>query len=222
MLGPVCLLVLTEFSYHVHKHLVSLLNLSVGLSMVRWSPNLPYAHELTQLFDDVTFKTGTSNTQELDWGSKDWDVSLPQKVSNSLYNFVGGPVSHDVFHKVFAEKQNVHHASWLISSIVISVLVKYMCRSSKRNSGNDGLHWWFDMGGFMLDASFAVAFYICVAMLGHQNQSCHRYSVCCWPWCPASLWHPFIAATWWATENMNHITSPSLSAGVWQWFRAPW
>ena len=36
-----------------------------------------YAHELTQLFDDVTFEISTLITQELCQGSEDWDVSLP-------------------------------------------------------------------------------------------------------------------------------------------------
>ena len=51
--------------------LVNSLNLSIGLSVVRWSLNLLYAYELMQLFDDITFKIGTSITQELDQGSKD-------------------------------------------------------------------------------------------------------------------------------------------------------
>ena len=57
-----------------------------------------------------------------------------------------------------------------------------------------------------------MAFCICMAIPGHQNQSCSRYRVCCWPWCPASWWHPFMAATWWAMEttklqNSFHFTS---------------
>ena len=88
--------------------------MSIGLSMIRWSPNLPYAHEFTQLFDDVTFKIGALITQEFSWGSKDWDVSLPQEFSNSLCSLIGGHVSYDVFHKVIAENQNSHHIWWLI------------------------------------------------------------------------------------------------------------
>ena len=26
----------------------------------------------------------------------------------------------------------------------------------------------------------------------------------CWPWCPASLWHPFMATILWAVGTMNH------------------
>ena len=54
-------------------------------------------------------KLAFSITQELGWGSEDWDVSLPQKFSNSLCNLVRGHVSHDVFWKVIAENPDVHH-----------------------------------------------------------------------------------------------------------------
>ena len=56
---------------------MTLLSLSIGLSVVRWSPNPLYAHKLTQLFNDITFKIGAAIAQELGWGSEDWDVSLP-------------------------------------------------------------------------------------------------------------------------------------------------
>ena len=93
---------------------MSSFNLSIGLSMVRWSPNLPYGHELTQLLDDVTFNIGTLIAQELSQGSEDWDVSLPQKFNNSLPSLFGGHVGNDMFCKVNAENQNVHHTCWLI------------------------------------------------------------------------------------------------------------
>ena len=48
-----------------------LILLSIGLSMMRQSPNLPYAHELTKLSDAVAFKVGSSVAQEPSWCSKD-------------------------------------------------------------------------------------------------------------------------------------------------------
>ena len=60
-----------------------------------------------------------------------------------------------------------------------------------------------------------IAFCICIAMPGHQNWSCNRDSVCHWPWCPASLWHPFMATSWlyelWGLQTTELL--PSLFPG---------
>ena len=204
----------------MHKHLVSLLNLSIGLSMVRWSPNLPHAHELTQLFDDITLKIGALITQELGQGSKDQDIFLPQKFSNSLCSLVRGHLSHDVFCKVITENQNGHHIWWLILLHSHLNACEVYVWQLQRSIGNDGLqYWYFGTSAlcWMHCLQLLITFCICLAILGYQNQSCSRYSVHCWPWCPASWWHLFIAATQWAMGTMNHITSSSLPAGVWWW-----
>ena len=57
--------------------------------MVRLSPNLLNAYELTQFFDNVTFEIGISITQELGQCFKDQDISLPWKLSNSLGSLIG-------------------------------------------------------------------------------------------------------------------------------------
>ena len=93
---------------------MSLHNLSIGLGMVSWSPNLPYAHELTQLFDDISFELDTLITQELGQGSEDQDVSLPQKLSKSLSSLIRGHASHDMFHKMITKDQNADHVWWLV------------------------------------------------------------------------------------------------------------
>ena len=54
-------------------------------------------------------------------------------------------------------------------------------------------------------------------MPDNQDQSCSRVSVCCWPWCPVSLCHLFMASTLWAMGCTNHITSSSSPARV-QWW----
>ena len=83
--------------------------LSIGSGMVRESPNLPYAYKLTKLSDDVAFKVGPLITQELGWGSEDQDISLPQELSNSFHCLIGGHICHNVFCKVVAKTQQVHH-----------------------------------------------------------------------------------------------------------------
>ena len=157
MLWPVCLLVLTYFPYHVHQHLVSSFHLSIGLSMVRWNPNLPDGHRLGKLSDDVSFKVGSSVTQKLGRCSEDGDKSLPQKLSNSLHSLIRGHICHDMFHKVVTKDQNVNHVWGLIKldSCLNTGIVKMW--QPQRCSNNDGLYWGFGMSVFMLDALLTAA-----------------------------------------------------------------
>ena len=208
----------------MHKHLVSSLNLSVGLSMVRWNPNLPYAPEVTQLFENLTLKIGTSIRQEHGQHSEDWNVSLPQKFGNSLYSLIKGHVHHDVFCEVVKKTKTFPMFGGWSNSIVISMLVKSMCNNSKgvvKIMGCMGALTWVPPC-LMHCLQLFITFCICAAMSSHQNWSHSRYSICYWPWCPASLWHPFMAATWWALGTTNCVASSSPPAGVWWWYRAPW
>ena len=86
------------------------------------------------------------------------------------------------------------------SSIVVSMLVKSTWSSSKGEVSRIACR-----GAFTLVppcwipfSQLLIAFCICIAIPGHQNQSCNRDIICHRPWCPASLWHPFMAATLWA------------------------
>ena len=71
MLGPVSLLILTQFPNHLHQCLMDLFHLSISLGLVWQSSCLPNTHELTQLADDVALKGGSSVTQELGWCLED-------------------------------------------------------------------------------------------------------------------------------------------------------
>ena len=88
--------------------------LAIGLSIVRWIPNLPYAHKLTKLSDDIAFKVGPSVTEDFGWCSKDQDLTLPQKLGNSFDSFTGCHICHDMFLKMVAKDQKVHHIWGLI------------------------------------------------------------------------------------------------------------
>ena len=84
------------------------------------------------------------------------------------------------------------------NSIVISMLVKSMCSNSKGMVAMMGCISILAASApscWMHHSQLLIAFCICMAMLGHQNWSCSKYRVHCWPWCPASQWHPFIATT---------------------------
>ena len=68
-----------------------------------------------------------------------------------------------------------------------------------------------------LDGSF-----ICLAIPSHQKCSHNKDKVWSWPWWPASLWHPFKAATQWAlgTTKSRRCSIPPL--GIECRYRAPW
>ena len=120
------------------------------------------------------------------------DITLPQKLSNSFHSLVRGHVSHNMFHNVVTITQTktfTMFGGWS-NSIIVSILVKSVI-------GHIGALAWV-LSCWMHHLQLPIAFCIWVAIPGHQNQSCNKHSVHCWPWCPASWWHPFMAATWWA------------------------
>ena len=203
----------------MHQHLVSLSHLPIGLSMVRWHPNCPYAHKLTKLSDDVAFKVGSSVTQELGQCSEDWDISLPQKLSNSFCNLIRGHICHNMFCKVFTKTKHFTTFVGLSNSTIVSMLIKSMCSNSKdavKKMGCTGTLAWVP-SCWMHCLELLIAFCICVVIPGHQNWSCSKYHICCCPWCPASQWHPFMAAAWWAVGTTNCKTSSKSPVDVWQW-----
>ena len=193
---------------------MSLFYLFTDLGMVRWSPNLPYAHKLTKLSDDVAFEVGPSITLELGQCSKDQDVSLPQKLSNSFTVWLGVTYAITCFVK-WSQKT---FGGWS-NSVMVSMLLKSTCSHSKgvvTTMGYMGALAWMP-SCWMHYSHLVIAFCIWVAMPGHQNQSCSKHNVQCWPWCPASGWHPFMAATQWALGTRNCKTSSISPASVCQW-----
>ena len=215
MLWPVCLLVPTQFFYHVHQCLVSSFHLFIGLSMVRQSSNLPYCCQLTQLSDDVAFKVGSSITQEPGQGSKDWDVTLLQKLSKSFCSLVQGHIHHNMLHKVITKTNTFTTFGRWFNSIIVSILVKSMCSNSNgavSMVGHIGALAWVS-SCWMQCSQLLIAFCIWAAIPGHQNWSCSKHNVHFWPWCPASQWHSFMGATWWALGTTNHRTSSTHQQG---------
>ena len=102
--------------------------------------------------------------------------------------------------------------------ITVSILVKSMGSNSKGAvaiMGCIGALAWVP-SCWMHCLQLLIAFCICAAIPGYQNWSCSKYSICCWPRCPAFWWHPFKAATQCAMGTMNHITSSNLPLGMWQ------
>ena len=157
-------------------------------------------------------------TQELDQCSEDWDIALPHKLSNSFCSLIRGHMYAMMCFIKWSQKTKRFTTFGVWSnSIIVSMLVMSTCNNSKGvvtmmvPSGpwpkclHVGLHC----------SQLLITFCIWAAMPGHQNQSFSKHSVCCWPWCPASWWHPFMAATQWALGTTNCKTSSSSPVGVW-------
>ena len=128
MLGPICLPIFTYLPYHVHKHLVNSLSLSIGLSMVRWSSDLPYVHEFTQLFDDVTSKLAPWSLRSLA-GALKIEMYPCHRNLATVFTVWSGVMM--CFVKWLQKTRSLTIIGGWYSSIVISRLIKSMCNSSK-------------------------------------------------------------------------------------------
>ena len=105
------------------------------------------------------------------------------------------------------------------NSVVVTMLVKSSCNNSKGVAKmiSHIVAWVWLPTCWMHCLQLLTAFWIYMVMPGHQNQSCSKHIIHCWPWCPASWWHPFMADTWWAVGTTSCKTSSNSPLGVWWW-----
>ena len=112
---PVSLLIPTQFPNHLHQHLMDMFHLLIDLGGGVWqTSHLLNAHAPAQLADDVVLKVGSSVTWELGWCSKDQDLALPQKFSNSCCHLTMSHICHDMSPEVVAEDQTIHYMWGLV------------------------------------------------------------------------------------------------------------
>ena len=219
MLWPVCLPVSTQFPYHAHQYLVSSFHLSIGLSMIRWSPNLLYVHKLAKLSDDVAFKVGPSVLRSLAGALKIKMYPCHRNLATVFAVWLGVTYAMMCFVKWLQKAKRFTTFGGWSNSIMVSMLVKSTCNNSKGVVTMIiciGVSVWLP-SCWMHCSQLLITFCICVAMPGHQNQTCSKHSICSWPWCLASQWHPVMADIQWAMETTNHKTSSNSPLGVWQW-----
>ena len=114
VVGSVHPLILAEFSSHLHNGLVCAFHLPTGLSMMGQTPNLLNFHELTQLLNNVACEVQSLITWNLGQSSKDWDVSLVQKLGNSLSGIIRGSRGNNIFCRVILEDRNVNNLWWFV------------------------------------------------------------------------------------------------------------
>ena len=125
-------------------------------------------------------------TQELGQRSEDQGVPLPHKFSNRFCSVIRSHICHNVFCEVVRKTKTFTTCSGWSSSIIIWMLVKSTWTNSKgevtriacRGALACAPLCWIYLSQLLM------TFYIHIAMAGHENWSCNRDSVCCWPWCP--------------------------------------
>ena len=130
-------------------------------------------------------------------GALEIEMYLCHRNLATVFSLRGGHICHDMFPKVVTKDQKFSMFGGWSNSIVVSMLVKSTCSNSK------GMVTMISHIGALVQlpscwmqlSQLLIAFCICVAIPGHQNWSCGKHNIYCWHWCPASQWHPFMAAT---------------------------
>ena len=109
-------------------------------------------------------------------------------------------------------------------SKVVSMLVKSTCRRSRGAVAMMGGKGALDKPPSCCRQCVQVLMdcHIWLVIPGHQKQSCNKDKVWSWPWCPASRWHPFRAATLCALGTMKSSKSSFSPLGIECRYRAFW
>ena len=122
------------------------------------------------------------------------------------------------------EHQDIGCLGGWFSSMVISMLVKSMCRRSNGTVATIGYRDTFGKSPLCCRQSTQFLMDCCIWLIipGHQKHSLSNDKVCSWPWWPASLWHLLQAATWWALGTTNSSKSLVLPLGIECRYKALW
>ena len=111
----------------------------------------------------------------------------------------------------------------LFSSMVISILVKSTCKRSSGAVATIGCRSALDRLPSCCKqwVQYLIDCCIWLDITGHQKCSLNKDKVQSCPWWPASRWHLFKAATWWALGTMKS-RSLVLPLGIECRYKAPW
>ena len=109
-------------------------------------------------------------------------------------------------------------------SMVVSMLVKSTCKRSSRAVAMIGCRGALDKPPSCCKQCMQVLMdcHVWFVIPAHQMHSCNKDKVWSWPWCPASLWHPFRAVTWCAFGTMKSSKSSFSPLGMEHRYRAFW
>ena len=183
MSWPVGLFVFSQIPNHLHNCLMRPLHQPIHLGVVRYGLQLLHALEFTHLVNDATHKVSTPITQEPGQGPKHWDVTLIQELDNSFSCLIGSLICPYVLHEMALEHQDWPTLGSLLSSRVISMLVKSKCKRSIRAVATIGCSGALDKLPSCCKQSDQdlMACYIWLAIPGHQKHSCNKDKVWSWP-----------------------------------------
>ena len=195
---PVSLFVFAPLPDHSHYGLVWSLNQPISLWVVRHGLQFPHAEDLAHFIDDTAHEVSTPVTQEPGWDSKDQDVTLIQELGNGFGCLIRGHICQYMLHEVVLEYQDVSDFRWLVQ-------LQGCLYAGKIYMSRDLEEWWpqWDVKEPWTShphvvsnahRSWWIATSDCI-IPSHQKHSCNRDRVLSWPWCPASLWHPFRVVT---------------------------
>ena len=122
-----------------------------------------------------------------------WSLK-PEKLSYNFCSLIRGNVCHNVFCKMVAKDQWFSMFRGWSNPIMVSMLVKSTCSNSKgvvTMMGHTGTLAWLP-SCWMHCSQLLITFCICTAIPGHQNWSCSKHSICCWP----GIQHPGNIHSW--------------------------
>ena len=114
MTWPIGFFIFSQLPNHPHDSLKGPLYQPIHLGVIGHGLQLLHTKEFAHLTNNVAHEVHTMITQEPGWSSKDQDVTLVQKLGNSLCSLIGGHVHHNMFCEMVLEHQDIHNLGWSI------------------------------------------------------------------------------------------------------------
>ena len=218
------LLVFSQLPNHLHYCLVWSFHQPISLLVVGHDLQLFHAKDLAHSVNYTTHEVSTSVTQEPGWCSKDGDVTLVQKFSNSFCSLIGDHITNTCFMKCSWNTKMLATLGDWFGSKVVSMLVKSTCRRSR---GAVAMMGWKGALGKLSSCcrqcvQVLMDCHLWLVIPGHQKHYSNRDKVWSWPWCPASRWHPFRAATLCAFGTMKSSKSSFSPLDIEHRYKAFW
>ena len=192
----------------------------ISLWVIWHCPQLLHAKEHTHFINDAAHEVSTPIAQEPGCGPEDWDIILIRNLVTVLAVWLGATYAIMCFMKWSWNTRMLATLGSQFSSMVISMLVKSMCKRS--NGAVATIRCRGTLGKSPSCCRQHTQFCIWLIIPGHQKHSHSNDKVWSWPWWSASLWHPFKVATWWALGTTNSSKSSVFPLGIECRYKAPW
>ena len=181
---PLSFFVFSQLTDQSHYGLMWSLHQPIHLWVVQHGPQFPHAEKHTHFINDAAHKVSTPISQEPGWGPEDWDVTLIQKLGDHLAVWLGVTYAITCFMKWSWITRMLPTLGGWFSSMVISMLVKSMCRRSIRAVATIGCR---DPLGKLPSCcrqcmQFLMDCCIWLIIAGQQKYTLSSDKVGSWPW----------------------------------------